>query len=210
MDNVEVNNVLALKSDAEFFEWVKKTVGRVGVAAHQLENRVETSREYKLASLVDFFVEIKMTKDLLDAVVKQINAMHQRMAYNVMPEKFEEEQITSFTTESGYRVTTSSLVRASVNADFDEAVLWVNEANGDFQTEEPAEYSKYWVKYTGKQAGYKWLEVTGNGAIIQETVNASTLSSFAKGELAEMRELPPSLFNVHVASNTSVTKTKKG
>ena len=58
-----------------------------------------------------------------------------------------------------------------------------------------------------REAAYKWLIDNGHGDIIQETVNASTLSALAK-ELGENNiDLPETLFNVARVNNSSVTKT---
>lgn len=58
-----------------------------------------------------------------------------------------------------------------------------------------------------KAPAYKWLRETGNGGIITETVNSSTLSAFAKEMLEEAgKELPPDLFKVSTQSYTSITK----
>lgn len=60
-----------------------------------------------------------------------------------------------------------------------------------------------------KDRGYGWLRDNGAGDLIQNTVNASTLSAFAKSVMEEGRELPEELFTVFIGANTSVTATKK-
>lgn len=65
-----------------------------------------------------------------------------------------------------------------------------------------------------KEAAFKWLTENGHGSLIQPTVNASTLASFWKAEMAEAR-MPPEddhgnpIFNVHVMAQASRTAGKK-
>lgn len=60
-----------------------------------------------------------------------------------------------------------------------------------------------------REFAFDWLRQSGNGSLIVETVNAQTLSSFAKN-LAETegRELPADLFKTGSMSYTSITKVK--
>lgn len=72
--------------------------------------------------------------------------------------------------------------------------------------------SKLYASIAGgkKDDAYKWLRENGLGALITETVNASTLSAAAKVRLEEeFLDLPSDLFNTTVQSNTSVTRTKR-
>ena len=58
-----------------------------------------------------------------------------------------------------------------------------------------------------KEKGMDWLRSNGHGGIIQETVNSSTLSAFAKDLFQEQdTELPPELFKVGQMAVTSITK----
>lgn len=62
----------------------------------------------------------------------------------------------------------------------------------------------------GKKAeAFTWLRQSGNGSLIQETVNAGTLSAFAKNLLEENgRELPSDMFKTGSMAYTSITKAK--
>lgn len=58
-----------------------------------------------------------------------------------------------------------------------------------------------------KPKGYQWLRDTGNGSLIQETVNSSTLSAFAKSYVEdEGKDLPEDIFKMSSMSYTSITK----
>jgi hypothetical protein len=211
-------------TDEEFFASASNLLQKCEIMLADLSKRVDAHKadpEYKVARLADFYVQIKQVKDKIDEISKTVNATQQHMAYTVIPERFEAEELTTFTTASGFRVTTSALVRASIN-NGEEAKLTVYTAVGkafldegdahDYaneNTDHEFQYSVSSTEYVGKEAAYKWLELTGNEGLIQETVNSSTLSAFAKSEMSEARELPAALFNTHVGMNTSVTKVAK-
>ena len=57
-----------------------------------------------------------------------------------------------------------------------------------------------------KSKGLEWLRTSGNEGIIQETVNAMTLASFAKTETLAGKPLPEHLFRVGTAQHVSITK----
>ena len=57
-----------------------------------------------------------------------------------------------------------------------------------------------------KQKGMEWLRTSGNEGLIQETVNAMTLASFAKTETMAGKPLPDHLFKVGTAQHMSITK----
>lgn len=58
-----------------------------------------------------------------------------------------------------------------------------------------------------KAAGMNWLRNEGHGDLIQETVNASSLSAFAKSYIEETgKDLPADLFKLSNLRYTSVTK----
>ncbi len=61
---------------------------------------------------------------------------------------------------------------------------------------------------TGKKPeAYVWLRDHDKGDVIQETINASTLSALAREMAEKNEELPEDLFKVVPIANTSVTKT---
>ena len=57
-----------------------------------------------------------------------------------------------------------------------------------------------------KDQGMQWLRETGNDGLIIETVNAQTLSSFAKAETLAGKPLPETLFKVGTAQHISITR----
>lgn len=60
-----------------------------------------------------------------------------------------------------------------------------------------------------KDRAIQWLRDNGHESLIQETVNSSTLSAFAKNLLSEEgKELPSELFKTGTMPFTSITKAK--
>jgi hypothetical protein len=59
---------------------------------------------------------------------------------------------------------------------------------------------------TDKQEGFNWLRSTGNGGVIQETVNAQTLGALAKELNENGVELPAPIFTTSIMTYTSITK----
>lgn len=57
-----------------------------------------------------------------------------------------------------------------------------------------------------KGDAFAWLLANDARDLIQETVNASALSAFAKQKGEKNEDLPADIFNVTLMSNTSVTK----
>jgi hypothetical protein len=57
-----------------------------------------------------------------------------------------------------------------------------------------------------REKGMEWLRDTGNQGLIIETVNAGTLTTFAKDEALAKRPLPSDLFKVGTAQHISITK----
>lgn len=59
-----------------------------------------------------------------------------------------------------------------------------------------------------KPEAFEWLRAGDHGGIIQETVNSSTLSAFAKEQFEKGFELPSDKFKVGQMAFTSITKVK--
>lgn len=63
------------------------------------------------------------------------------------------------------------------------------------------------ASFIEKQAGFDWLRSIGQGDIVQETVNAGTLSSFIRNMILEEGMEPPAeIVKVSTYKDTSITK----
>lgn len=56
------------------------------------------------------------------------------------------------------------------------------------------------------ESAMEWLRDSGNGGVIQETVNAQTLGALAKELNNEGKDLPNELFKTNILTYTSITK----
>ena len=108
-----------------------------------------------------------------------------REALNELEERLSREQIPEVMKEHGIKTTTIEGVgRVTVSYRFSCSML-------------------------DKEAGLEWLRQSGNGGIIIETVNSSTLGAFAKSKLEDDgEELPADIFKVGTSPYTSITKVK--
>lgn len=60
-----------------------------------------------------------------------------------------------------------------------------------------------------KEKGFEYLHEIGQEGLIQETVNSSTLSAFARSWLEDKgKELPSNIFKTSIQAHTSITKVK--
>lgn len=68
---------------------------------------------------------------------------------------------------------------------------------------------RYSCSMLNKDTGFKWLRDNGHGGLIQETVNAQTLGSFAKNLIeTEGKDMPDDIFKTGQSPYTSITKVK--
>lgn len=62
------------------------------------------------------------------------------------------------------------------------------------------------VKADSKVEAYEWLDDNGHGGLITQTVNASSLKAFYKGELKKGNELPADYFNTSLFTRAVITR----
>lgn len=67
--------------------------------------------------------------------------------------------------------------------------------------------NKFSCTVLDRPKAHDWLRESGNGALVIETTNASTLASFAKDlTVNQGKSLPPDIFKVGTVPYTSITK----
>lgn len=88
-----------------------------------------------------------------------------------------------------------------------EALQTLTTRDGDRATITQKLYAS--VLAAKREEAYKWLRANGHEALVQETINSSSLTVFAKAELAEGRELPDDIFSIFTKPALSFTKAKK-
>lgn len=135
------------------------------------------------AFIAKFYSHLRRLHDEMDAERKKLSKLIEHISMTALPEAFEQEGITSFTTDEGDRVTVAQVTRASVPAETkDEAYRWL------------------------KDNGFPDIvkETVHAGTL------GSVAKSILAGEVEGVFDLPERLFKVQVLPQTSVTRTKKG
>jgi len=67
----------------------------------------------RVPDMSEVFVMSRQIRDVLDSALKEITKQRDVISYNTLPNMMEDEGLTSFTTESGYRVSVARRFSAS-------------------------------------------------------------------------------------------------
>lgn len=133
----------------------------------------------KLANKIEAYILAKRVNDTLEDARKLLGAVVQKGAYGIIPEKMVDEGCTTFNSATGYRVTCTTRLSASIIKENQSAAFdWLRENDlGDIIVE---------------QVNAQTLSAQARRLIEEENM-----------------DLPEDLFKVSTAANTSVTKIKK-
>lgn len=133
-------------------------------------------RDRPASELAHLYGMVRDMNTLVGEALKPLSDAAGILANNLIPKEFENENLTSFTTQDGYRVTVSTAYRASIKADKkEEAYDWLRKNNLDALITETVNAG------TLSAAGKKLTEDEG-------------------------KELPEDLFNAAYMPTTSLTK----
>lgn len=151
-------------------------------ALHALEhvrrayaNTVDMAKTADLPDAAKCYIVIRDTNEALGDMITELNKLRQVIQTKIVPEKFQAQNVTSFTVDNR-RVTVSALLSVTMK---------------------------------DKIGGKDWLRENGLGDIIQETVNAQTLSAAIRKKIEdENLEPPDDMFTLTPVLNTSVTTVK--
>lgn len=219
-----------LKEQATYLDKIDEVLGK-SLAFFVAEN--------PLGQVVDLVVDWETQVDAVDTALKAIKAKVALCREVMLPERLDADETRTHTSlNSGHRMSRTTRILAGVRAGEKEAAMeWLRKpvfyedptpaqqkviddlrqriVNGEeiSASEFPVLQPKMpWVR---NDAGEIVLSDTWNdeapdyGSLIQETINASSLSALAK-ELRETGALLPSeIFNVHEKDGVSITKGKK-
>lgn len=183
-------------------EFIGGEIAKVAKVMSELVDGATTAAE-----IAETFVHVRQSQEAIYEAQKVLTKIKDHVSMGKIPEIFMEEGVRNITTESGFRVGTTTRVSVTfVETPIDREWLKSQEWANDFLIELPAEQSVI----SAKMAGYAWLRATGNGGLIQETVNASSLSAFTKDMVENEGKQPPGeIFNVKPALSASMTKVTK-
>lgn len=159
---------------------IEDAVNRVNQLHQGLSKLLDAVVEEGAASsaLTDLYVLVREAKERLAEATQMIGGLHDSLKFKHLPEALDREDTTSKTTESGYRITLTEVVRASIKSDRrPSAYSWLRENDlGDLIQETVnastlAAFAKNYMREHGK-------------------------------------DLPDNLFTVHVQPQVSLTKVR--
>ena len=182
---------------------------------------VEASGKLTAAQMTEKLTRVNEAATALGEVNKLLSDSVAKFKNELIPTAFENEKITSFTTQSGYRVTVSQLMRTSINSEAEKIDVWTvtdstgkewyaeSQGRADAMADGCVSASIKKSTHTGKDAAYWWLRLNNLGDLIQETVNASTLAAAARKRNDDGFDMPEAYFKMAIMPSTSITKVKK-
>jgi len=105
-------------------EPIEPQLRRIATEANQLAEHIDTlaknldslrqEKGMRLADYAELFVCSRMVNDVLDTARKNVGKVRDTLSYTDLPELFEDEGITNYTTASGYRVVITTRTSVSM------------------------------------------------------------------------------------------------
>ncbi len=144
-----------------------------------IDPQIEAIKKKKLSDALRFWYELKQLYEALDEVRKALGAKIEALNRNTLPEMFDEEDVKSMKVELDGGLTIRFTKSQRTSCSMPD-----------------------------KEGGMQWLRENGHEGLIQETVNASTLSAFASSYIVDTgKDLPPELFRFSTMNLISATKS---
>lgn len=167
-----------LKDNVTVMDGLSESAADLKSVMFRVQSEFEEARKGKLPEALRLWYEISQQYEELDKARKELYAQIEQMSRATLPEMLDESDVKTITLElDGGRK-----VRFTKNA-------------------------RVSCSMVDKEGGMNWLRESGNEALIQETVNSSTLSAFAKQYIEdEGRDLPPEMFKMSTLNYISATK----
>lgn len=192
-ENAEVSSTAPAQNEesaeakAARVDLIKKAVVRLDEVSDRIAmitramtgNIPELIKNHSLGEVMETFL---IFEDAVDRISTEAVALAKIVSYArevSLPERLDDDEIKTFTADSGDRMSRTSRIYASI--------------------------------ITGKKdEAFDWLRKNDYEALIQETVNSSSLSAAAKELIESGKELPDDIFNSHYKNGVSITRKKKG
>lgn len=127
---------------------------------------------------IALYARVYSVHEKIEEVSKHTGALKQTFSRNIVPTAMDDSGTTNMTISEGHRLTRTA----------DKIFASI-----------PTEH---------RDEAFSWLREHEAGDLIQETVNASTLSAYARTMMEENKELPESLFTVLAVPSVSLTRAK--
>jgi len=165
---------------------VNETVDQCNELAHivaTFQQNVDAASAAPASELAELALQGRDIVDAVDAVLDAIKQIQTRLIQVMVPEAFERENIKSFTTQAGHRVTVSMLVRASIK-DQAAAFDWLRKNGyGDI------------IKPT--------VNASTLSGVAREILEGDGSNPDAP------QDMPEDIFNVNAIPSTSIVRSKK-
>jgi len=116
-------------------QWFVGQIATLANGVTQLTGLTDKLSTLPAAQVGRSYARVKDIDEALDDVAKALGAVKSRLQYTVVPEAFDRDGMSTFTTDDGVRITLSSTVRASVK-DKENGYQWLRDHElGDLITE---------------------------------------------------------------------------
>lgn len=146
----------------------------------------ESTKQMDLTEHLVFFYRFKTLIETLNDGLKDSNKFKTFLQYTAIPKLMNEQDVKTVTVDS---ISSRFVKSTKLNVKGNSA--------SDLSAEELS------AKI------FEWLREVGAGSLIKETVNAQSLSAFAKSRIEqEGKDLPEELFEVSTTESVSVTTVK--
>lgn len=156
---------------------VAELVGQLGAYNAMVEEAIAGARRGDLPAVLRLYQQIDDVYDAIDKHRKALHALVEGMSRGTIPEMFEEADVRTVTLDDIGRRFTKNM---RINFSILEGM---------------------------KDEAFAWIRARGDEALIQETVNAGTLSTYGKTLMEEEGvELPTDYFKMSTLVYTSSTK----
>lgn len=150
------------------------------VSGEALSTALDEAKKEGAASLVRLYSRARTELDMVADALKRTSQLIELMNRVVIPEAFENEKISTLT-----------------EAESGDRVTITQRVVASIPADQ-------------REAAYAWLRANDHESMITETVNASSLSAFAKALMEEGQDLPDDIFKTTILAQTSLTRGRRG
>lgn len=154
-----------------------EVIGAINVEVDTVVNRAGDDHSVLINDVAHIYFLVKLAHEALDTQIKALYHIKDKLDKKIVPEFF--ERLRS-----------------------EDDIVRVPEIGRSFSVNE-----KTSATFIDKDVGYAWLREIGQGDLIQETVNAGTLSAFVRNrQLEEGLDPPEDIVKVSIYKTTSINK----
>lgn len=109
---------------ADLYQRSQQVSREIDKITRELKTMVDDAK--RAPDMAETFVLLKNIREEVDSSLKDLTKLRDAVSYNHLPEMMEDEGLTSFNTETGYRVSVARRFSASM-VDKQQAFAWLRE-----------------------------------------------------------------------------------